>query len=128
MVSVSYFSVSTELRFIELDKARRENRNSTLLDQYALNEESKTSEIFHLKAIHIICKFVKQNSVYVNHLIASYHKHYKQNLLVITEEPSMIEYSFIQKPESNGSLNTEQDKNEGSTSEITPINPSATTK
>ena len=37
LASVGYFSLSTELRFIELDKAKRENRNSALVDKYALN-------------------------------------------------------------------------------------------
>jgi hypothetical protein len=38
LASVGYFSLSTELRFIELEKAKRDRRNNTLLDKYALNE------------------------------------------------------------------------------------------
>lgn len=52
-------------------------------------------------------------------MITSYHKHYKQNLLVITEEPSMIEYSFIQKPE----VAKDSPKAEGSTDDATQARP-----
>jgi hypothetical protein len=82
--SVSYFSLATELRFIEIDRLKHTSQAyGNSVDKYVQSEEYKTSEVFHLKAIEVICKFIKQNSVYVNHLVNSYHKHYRQNLLVI---------------------------------------------
>jgi len=34
------------------------------------------SEVYHLKAIELVCKYIPSPCPYVNHLITSYHKHY----------------------------------------------------
>ncbi len=55
----------------------------------------KKSEVFHLKSIVLLCKLIKENSAFLNHLVMNYHKHYKQDLITIEEESSMAEYSHI---------------------------------
>jgi len=42
-------------------------------------------ELYHLKAIEIVCKYVKEDCPYINHLITSYHKHYNNDLDVIVK-------------------------------------------
>ncbi|CAD8182405.1 unnamed protein product [Paramecium pentaurelia] len=79
-LSISYFTIATELRFIELEKAKQ-------LGIKELNtEEFKLSELYHLKAIEIACKHIACSSQYINHLITTYHKHYNSNLDTIQEE------------------------------------------
>lgn len=57
--------------------------------------EMKKSEVFHLKAIETVCKYIKGSSLYVDHLISSYHRHYHAELRCIVEEPSFAEQSVI---------------------------------
>lgn len=75
-MSISYFTIATELRFVEIDKAKLAGRNDKDID----TNEFKMSELYHLKAIEIACKNITCSSPYINHLITSYHKHYNQNL------------------------------------------------
>lgn len=56
-----------------------ENKKSHIPDTV----EYKTSEIYHLKAIEIVCKHISCKSPYIDHLINSFHKHYNLNLDVI---------------------------------------------
>ena len=53
----------------------------------------KNSELYHLKAIELVCKYIPSPCPYVNHLITSYHKHYNQNLETIVEEESCAGFS-----------------------------------
>ena len=71
-LSISYFTIATEIRFIEIEKAKQQG----ISDKDIKTDEFKLSEIYHLKAIEIACKHVMCSSPYINHLITSYHKHY----------------------------------------------------
>ena len=66
------------MRFIENEKEKHQCNKKDL----------KKSEIFHLKSIEIICKNIKESSIFVNHLINSYQRHYYHDLITIDEEPS----------------------------------------
>ncbi|CAD8183154.1 unnamed protein product [Paramecium octaurelia] len=79
-LSISYFTIATELRFIELEKAKQQGIKEIN------TEEFKLSELYHLKAIEIACKHIACSSQYINHLITTYHKHYNSNLDAIQEE------------------------------------------
>ncbi|CAK83039.1 unnamed protein product (macronuclear) [Paramecium tetraurelia] len=79
-LSISYFTIATELRFIELEKAKQQGTKDFN------TEEFKLSELYHLKAIEIACKHIACSSQYINHLITTYHKHYNSNLDTIQEE------------------------------------------
>jgi len=48
-----------------------------------VGKKIKGSQIFHLKAIEMGCKFIQSKCPYINHLITSYHKHFNLNLETI---------------------------------------------
>lgn len=73
----------------------------------------KKSEVFHLKSIVLLCKLIKENSSFLNHLVTNYHKHYKQDLITIQEESSMAEFSHIyDKKNKNPSINRKLSQNQ----------------
>lgn len=41
------------------------------------------------------CKHIKESSLFIEHLISSYHRHYNNNLNIIDEESSSAEYSLM---------------------------------
>lgn len=47
---MTYFSIATEMRFIENEKQKQKQVHQ---------KDLKKSEIFHLKAIEIVCKYIK---------------------------------------------------------------------
>ena len=95
-LSICYFTIATEIRFIEIDKYKQQNRAEKDKDSkqqtviMPQTENYKISEIYHLKAIEIICKHVFAKSPYINHLITSYHKHYNNNLDVIVKKNKFV--------------------------------------
>ncbi|KRW98821.1 hypothetical protein PPERSA_10592 [Pseudocohnilembus persalinus] len=95
-LSICYFTIATEIRFLEIDKIQ----GPTQLQQ---QEGFKRSEIYHLKSIEIVCKYIVSKSPYINHLITSYHKHYNQSLETIQEEASF--YSNIEQTQYQTSNN-----------------------
>jgi len=58
-------------------------------------ESLSRSEVFHLKSMEVICRYIKENCVFLNHLVLNYHKHYKKRLNSIPEESSMAEESGL---------------------------------
>ena len=42
--------------------------------------EFKKSELYHLQAICIACRFINRKSPYINHLIATYKSNYNEDL------------------------------------------------
>lgn len=53
-LSISQFTIATELRFIELEKAKLMG----IKDKDIHTDELKLSELYHLKAIEIACKHI----------------------------------------------------------------------
>ncbi|CAD8184074.1 unnamed protein product [Paramecium pentaurelia] len=107
--SISYFTIATELRFIELEKAKQMGLKEDKID----TEEFKLSDMYHLKAIEIACRHITTQSPYISHLITSYHKHYNINLDVIKEESilsstSEKQITFLSNPESTQQLKHNQ--------------------
>lgn len=45
--------------------------------------DKNLSELYHLKSIEIISKYIKGDCPYIKHLINSYKKHYNCNLEII---------------------------------------------
>lgn len=76
-MSIAFFTIATELRFLHFDRIERKREETS---------PETVSEFYHLKAIEMACKHIVCGTPYINHLITSYHKHYKQNLdtIVIT--------------------------------------------
>ncbi|CAD8169311.1 unnamed protein product [Paramecium octaurelia] len=109
--SISYFTIATELRFMELEKAKQIGVKEDKID----TEEFKLSEMYHLKAIEIACRHITTQSPYISHLITSYHKHYNINLDVIKEESILSSTSdklptFLQNSETTNSTQKHNQK------------------
>lgn len=75
-LAVSYFWVSTELRFIV------QMKEDTSIDPAAKRKES---EYFHGKALEISCSFLPSEWPLVNHILMSYQKHHAPSQQVINE-------------------------------------------
>eukprot|EP01017_Pseudomicrothorax_dubius_P023516 TRINITY_DN2510_c0_g1_i12.p1 TRINITY_DN2510_c0_g1~~TRINITY_DN2510_c0_g1_i12.p1 ORF type:complete len:797 (+),score=114.81 TRINITY_DN2510_c0_g1_i12:128-2518(+) len=95
--SICFFTISTEMRFIDqtLSKQTVKNPLASNGGQLTLQDENRSerhriSEIYHLKSIEIVCKYIPSPCPYINHLISSYQKHYNQNLETIPEESISI--------------------------------------
>lgn len=82
LFAISYFTVATEIRLIEVDKYPNNE------EEKRKSEEFQRSELFHLTSIKIFCTYVPYESVFIKHVLHSYSNHYKPELNV--EEVSMI--------------------------------------
>ena len=69
LLAVSYFCVSTELRFLVQSR-----------EQYLSSPVKKTreleSEFWHAKALEIACTFLPSECPLLNHVLLSYQKHH----------------------------------------------------
>ena len=75
-LAVSYFCVSTELRF--LAQQSKDPEEGIL--------KKKESEFWHQKALEISCSFFPSESPLVNHIMTSYNKHHAPVSQVIKED------------------------------------------
>jgi len=74
-LSICYFTIATEMRFMEMEKIKAKKgilNNDKKIELDPKSEIFLKSELFHLKSIEIVCKFITCKSPFVNHLIASY--------------------------------------------------------
>ena len=76
-VAVSYFCVSTELRFLGNIVEEGDDR--------PLSEKRKDSEYWHSKALEIGCSFLPSECPLVNHILMSFNKHHAPSNQVINE-------------------------------------------
>lgn len=87
--SLSFFTIATEIRFIDSEKEQEvegaEKEESQKIEgrqikrKYGYEEKSllfKTSETYHLKSIDIVSKNIQATIPYLTHIIKSYDKHY----------------------------------------------------
>ena len=76
--SMAYFTLATQLRFIEMNKKTFTNIN-LIYKKYGYEEKSdayQLSEMYHLRAIDIVSKSIQFPIPYLTHIIRSYEKHY----------------------------------------------------
>ena len=71
LFAISYFTVATEIRLIEVDKYPNNE------EEKRKSEEFQRSELFHLTSIKIFCTYVPYESMFVRHVLHSYNNHYK---------------------------------------------------
>ena len=88
-LAVSYFCVSTELRFIV------QMKEDTLVDPILKRKES---EYFHGKALEVACSFLPSEWPLVNHILMSYQKHHAPSQQVIKENQEWDEDLKIIRP------------------------------
>jgi hypothetical protein len=87
LCSVVYFTIATEIRFIE---DPNKGKDSKKFPSETKSEAYKISELYHLKAIEVMCQGITTCSPYLNHLISSYYKHYLQALNSIEEHENSV--------------------------------------
>ena len=85
-MAVSYFCVSTELRFLVNLK-----ENSSV-DPVQVKAES---EYWHGKALEVACTFLPSESPLVSHILSSYKKHHAPVNQVIDEDKDMGDNLFL---------------------------------
>ena len=73
LLSVSYFCVSTEMRFI------LQSREQYLSSPVKRTREQE-SEFWHAKALEIACSFLPSECPLLNHILLSYQKHHDPSL------------------------------------------------
>lgn len=78
-ISICFFAMATENRLIADSKFSHE-------DNKKCSEEFRRSELYHLKAIYLAAKFIPCESKYLEHILASFKKHYNIDLLESAEE------------------------------------------
>jgi tetratricopeptide (TPR) repeat protein len=88
-LAVSYFCVSTELRFIV------QMKEDTSVDPVVKRKES---EYFHGKALEVACSFLPSECPLVNHILMSYQKHHAPSSQVIKEGQECDEDLKIIRP------------------------------
>ena len=76
-MGVSYFCVSTEIRFILQLKED---------PTYQPDEKAKESEFWHAKALEIVCTFFPSDCPLLNHILHSYTKHHAPSQQTIPED------------------------------------------
>ena len=78
MLTVAYFCIATEIRFLEMSK-----NNSTIIPTITNLQPNDKSELWHSKAVEFSCLYLPSICPLVKHYISSYHKHYTSILSII---------------------------------------------
>jgi hypothetical protein len=75
MLTVAYFCIATEIRFLETSK-----NNTILNSKFPVHDKG---ELWHAKAVEFSCLYLPSICPLVKHYISSFHKHYTNNLSTI---------------------------------------------
>ena len=113
-LAVSYFCVSTELRFIV------QMKEDASIDPVAKRKES---EYFHGKALEVSCSFLPSECPLVNHILMSYQKHHAPSQQVIQENEEYEEDLKVIRPKQGIESNKHQPivrANRGLSISVTP--------
>jgi hypothetical protein len=89
-VAVSYFCVSTELRFLVATPESGDVRDAL--------ERRKDSEFWHGKALEVACSFLPSECPLVNHIMMSYNKHHAPSNHIIKENIVAADEMKVIKP------------------------------
>lgn len=96
LLAVSYFCISTEIRFIiQLHQD----------DSYDPEIKSKESEFWHAKSLELACSFLPSDCPLLSHILLSYNKHHAPSQQTIPETEETDEDLKIVKP-MNGIVQT----------------------
>lgn len=86
MLTVAYFCIATEIRFLE---TKSSSNNNAILKQISHDK----GELWHSKAVEFSCLYLPSICPLVKHYISSYHKHYTNNLCTIVKIINFIYFS-----------------------------------
>jgi hypothetical protein len=91
---VSYFCVSTEIRFIiQLKEELEANK-----DTFNIEQKTKESQYWHTKSLEIACSFLPSDCPLLNHLLLSYQKHHAPANQAIPEGSGIEDKLVVIKP------------------------------
>lgn len=91
LLSVSYFCVSTEMRFIL--QSREQYLSSPIKRQRELE-----SEYWHAKSLEIACSFLPSECPLLNHILLSYQKHHDPSAQPIREDQEQNDVLSVIRP------------------------------
>jgi hypothetical protein len=90
---VSYFCISTEIRFIIQIKDEIEK-----FPEFDAKQKTKESEYWHAKSLEIACCFLPSDCPLLNHVLLSYQKHHSPSSVSIPENSQSDEQLDVFKP------------------------------
>ena len=90
---VSYFCISTEIRFIIQIKDEIEK-----FPDFDAKQKTKESEYWHAKSLEIACCFLPSDCPLLNHVLLSYQKHHSPSSVSIPENSQSDEMLDVFKP------------------------------
>lgn len=90
LLSVGYFCVSTEIRFIIQTRG-------ALMSPIKVQREQE-SEYWHAKALEIACSFLPSECPLLNHILLSYQKHHAPSQQVINEDQEQADDLDVIRP------------------------------
>lgn len=91
LLGVSYFCVSTEMRF--LIQQREQYLTTPIKKQRELE-----SEYWHAKALEVVCSFLPSECPLLNHVLLSYQKHHEPSQQVIQEDQELTDVLNVIRP------------------------------
>ncbi len=91
LLSVSYFCVGTELRFLS-------SNNNPSKDKQEPSYSKADSEMWHAMALEAAGTFLPSECPLVSHIIVSYQKHHSPALTTIPEDEPLVEELKVVRP------------------------------
>lgn len=91
LLVVSYFCVSTELRFIIQSR-------SGFMKADSKKEKELEQEYWHVKALDIACAFLPSECPLFNHILLSYQKHHDPTMIPIEEDKEQDDVLTVLRP------------------------------
>ena len=82
LLIVSYFCISTEMRFLVQSKQGFSDQQSPRQQEVKVKEQ----EYWHIRALDIACAFLPSECPLLNHIMLSYQKHHDPTLRPINED------------------------------------------
>ena len=91
ILTVAYFCMSTEMRFLLQSRAQ-------FLKPEVKKERDLESEYWHAKALEIACTFLPSECPLLNHVLLSYQKHHDPTLQPIKEDEEQQDLLSVLRP------------------------------
>jgi hypothetical protein len=91
LLSVAYFCVSTEMRFILQSREQ-------YISSPAKKAREQESEYWHAKALEIACSFLPSECPLLNHILLSYQKHHDPSQQIIKEDQESNDVLNVVRP------------------------------
>lgn len=101
LLSVSYFCVGTELRFLSSNTSVKPTKSSSYSDDSNQAEKGYNkadSEMWHAMALEAAGTFLPSECPLVSHIIVSYQKHHSPALTTIPEDEPLYEELKVVRP------------------------------